>query len=60
MPDKYEPTKEEIKAVARVIARSAGRDPDAPSESGDPHWHSYWQVAREALVAANNVRQQEP
>jgi hypothetical protein len=31
MPDKYEPTKEEIEAVARVIARAMGRDPDAPS-----------------------------
>jgi hypothetical protein len=57
MPDKYEPTKEEIKMVARVIARAAmGREPDAPSESGDPHWHSYWQAAREALVAAEKVR----
>jgi hypothetical protein len=60
MPDKYEPTQEEIKVVARLIARAAamGREPDAPSESGDPHWHSYWQAAREALVAAEKVREE--
>jgi hypothetical protein len=61
MSDKYEPAKEEIKAAARVIARAMNRDPDGPSEAGPdhPYWHSYSQVARDALIAAEKVRQQE-
>jgi hypothetical protein len=55
MPNEYEPTKEEIEAAARVIARAMDLDPDAPSEAGPDYlfWHSYAQVARDALVRSS-------
>jgi hypothetical protein len=60
MPYKYEPRKGEVETVARVITRAMGLDPDEPAAPGSdiPLWHSYWQVARDALLAADGVRSQ--
>ena len=43
MPYEYESRKGEVEAVARVIARAMGLDPDAPAAPGSdiPVWHSY-------------------
>jgi hypothetical protein len=58
MPYKYEPRKGEVETVARVITRAMGLDPDEHAAPGSdiPLWHSYWQVARDALLAADGVR----
>jgi hypothetical protein len=60
MPYRYEPRKGEVETVARVITRAMGLDQDEPAApgSGIPLWHSYWQVARDALLAADGVRSQ--
>jgi hypothetical protein len=60
MPYRYEPRKGEVETVARVITRAMGLDPDEPAAPGSdiPLWHSYWQVARDALLAADGVRSQ--
>ncbi len=58
------PSAEEITAAVRVIARDFGREPDANSDIVDadgrphPHWQEYWEVARDALIAAEKMREQ--
>jgi hypothetical protein len=51
----------EIKALARMIALGMGLDPDAegkPDDQGQRHsiWQSYRQTARDALIAAEKIR----
>jgi hypothetical protein len=55
------PSAEEVREAARSLARSLGHpNPDADSKvkDGEPHpiWHECRQMARDALIAAEKVR----
>ena len=59
------PSDQEIEAAARVIAGRIGLSADTlidyvdAAEQRYPNWRSYEQVARDALVAAEKVRNQD-